>query len=258
MITGNFHLLSNAWKSVSHTSRKEVTQLLKMGKQLHDMPKWWRRMLYTERMDVLHWLRSTNQLTAEEFDSLKRPEFRNQEDEKFATREIAQRYRRDHPNIVTVWDRSDRTSQYAICPMPHHGPSNGGTRILPLHYRNLTDKWLRANGEEVKIEEMNDGHLENSIKLIVESHKNLIARIQWELGTLHAYLESWHHQDSIESMSKFVDTMDVEHVYPIFKVMTRELFRRKQTKRTQEIDRLKKELEQLVSDEITDLYLGPQ
>lgn len=105
---------------------------------------------------------------------------------------------------------------------------NGGTRILPSVYGKLHDHWLRANGVQQPIDTMNDGHLENTLKLLNESHGNLIDRCTSFMGKMyHHFQHQPDIQKALEDICLRMQKLDVDEIYPIFKALAMELHHRK-------------------------------
>lgn len=107
---------------------------------------------------------------------------------------------------------------------------NGGHRILPSIYTRIREWWMRANGVTVQVQDMNDGHLENTMKLLHESHGNLIARSTELLGKMANHF----HRDKVivaklEDLCREMQRVDVDDLYPIFKDLATEAAQRKGT-----------------------------
>lgn len=136
---------------------------------------------------------------------------------------------RDHQVADRVFIRPEtsiKTDERGMCyPRP-----NGGKRILPSIYTRIRKWWMRANGVTVEIPDMNDGHLENTIKLLHESHGNLIARSTELLGKMANH---FHHDaaivQSLEDLCKQLQKVDIDTLYPIFKDLATEAAQRKAT-----------------------------
>lgn len=101
---------------------------------------------------------------------------------------------------------------------------NGGKRILPSVYGRLRDHWLRPTGQALKPDEMNDGHLENTLNLLKESHGNVGARAQDLLGRM-----AYHYQNDLRIVTMLADTcrmmqeVEVDDMYPIFAPLAAEM-----------------------------------
>lgn len=106
---------------------------------------------------------------------------------------------------------------------------NGGNRILPPIYTKLKTWWLRATGHRQEIETMNDGHLENSLKLLHESTGNLLGKCNLLLGKMHAHMGTQPEiQRRLEELSLLIGALDVDDVYPIYGQLASELSMRQQ------------------------------
>jgi len=130
-------------------------------------------------------------------------------------------YRKAHGEVTKVWfDESSRVAQPA---MLYERP-NGGQRTLPSVYGRLRgNDWMRANRAMQSIDEMNDGHLENTLKLLLESHGNIQAKTTTLLGKM------WHHyqnqpeiQRRLEELCLLMQKVEVHEMYPIFGTLARE------------------------------------
>lgn len=102
-----------------------------------------------------------------------------------------------------------------LCPKP-----NDGKRILPSVYTKLTEKWLRANRQYQKPEQMNQGHLANTIALLNESHVNLVDRMSDVLGRMHNHLSNRPDlQGKIVDLFHELEVLQVEDLYPIIELL---------------------------------------
>lgn len=107
---------------------------------------------------------------------------------------------------------------------------NGGKRILPSIYTRIKKWWMRANGVTVEVVDMNDGHLENTMKLLQESHGNVIAKSTELLGKMANH---FHNQPAVvqqlEDLCMAMQMVEVDAMYPIFKELAAEAAQRKAT-----------------------------
>lgn len=107
---------------------------------------------------------------------------------------------------------------------------NGGKRILPSIYTRIKKWWMRANGVTVEVVDMNDGHLENTMKLLQESHGNVIAKSTELLGKMANH---FHNQPAVvqqlEDLCMAMQKVEVDAMYPIFKELATEAAQRKAT-----------------------------
>ncbi len=95
---------------------------------------------------------------------------------------------------------------------------NGGHRILPSVYCRIHGPfWLRANKIEVAITDMNDGHLKNTLALLMESHGNLLGKATELLGKIsHHFVHFPDILQALETACLLIQQADIEDVYPIF------------------------------------------
>jgi hypothetical protein len=109
--------------------------------------------------------------------------------------------------------------------IPHpYGRPNGGHRILPSQYTGLRHNWVRSEGLQVMPSRMNNGHLENTLKLLKESHLNLIGRSNEFLGKLCKHLQNQPELcEKIEQLAKSIELLDVDDVYPVWDALSAEL-----------------------------------
>jgi hypothetical protein len=111
---------------------------------------------------------------------------------------------------------------------PKRTDATAGKRILPSTYGRLTTVWLRGSGLTQSISTMNDGHLDNTVKLLLESHTNLVDRSCELLGKMHRHFQnSPQIQELLEQLCSLIQKEDVDDVYPIFKALTAEIASRK-------------------------------
>lgn len=107
---------------------------------------------------------------------------------------------------------------------------NGGKRILPSIYTHIKKWWMRANGVTVEVVDMNDGHLENTMKLLQESHGNVIAKSTELLGKMANH---FHNQPAVvqqlEDLCMAMQKVEVDAMYPIFNELAAEAAQRKAT-----------------------------
>lgn len=108
-------------------------------------------------------------------------------------------------------------------------PPNGGMRILPSAYTVLRTDWYRSNGGALKPTKMNDGHLVNTIKLLNESHGNLIDKSTALLGKMAQHFRN--QPDIVRALAELclnMQQVDVDELYPIFTVLQAEYHQRMQ------------------------------
>lgn len=122
-----------------------------------------------------------------------------------------------------------RIQEWAEANGGHAYPSpNGGNRILPSVYTTLTDIWVRSNGQQVRPQDMNMGHLENTIKLLTESYNNVQARSQLLLGKMDGH---FRHEAKVTKALRAtcldMQKVTIEQMYPIIEVLRKELASRR-------------------------------
>ena len=124
-------------------------------------------------------------------------------------------YRRQYPHMCKAIF-SD--GGYGPKPVHHlYDAPNGGKRILPSIYCKMKAIWFKSNSVGVAPADMNDGHLENTLKLLQESHGNVQARAQDLLGRM-----SYHYQNQpaivkmLAEVCLAMQKVDVDDMYPIF------------------------------------------
>lgn len=106
-------------------------------------------------------------------------------------------------------------------------PPNGGKRILPSVYGSLTDQWMRSNGPLLDPEIMNSGHLENTLRLLKESHGNVLDKSADVLGRMHNHFCNQPEiQYRIVDLFNAIQAVEVDEMYPIFEVLAEELNKR--------------------------------
>lgn len=137
----------------------------------------------------------------------------------------AEAYRKAHPQVTKVWfDEASRIAQPA---MLYERP-NGGQRTLPSVYGRLRGKWMRATGVIQDIEDMNDGHIENTLKLLQESHGNIQAKATSLLGKMHRHYQNQPEiQRRLEELCHLMEQVEVHQMYPIFGTLAQEQASRK-------------------------------
>lgn len=112
---------------------------------------------------------------------------------------------------------------------------NGGKRILPSIYTKLEKQWLRSTGRYIYPQDMDSTHIKNCLNLLKESHGNIIARMCLSLGNMHNHLQcDVVIQDQMDWMAKRLELIEVDHMYPIFNVLARELEAREQAEKVKQ------------------------
>ena len=115
------------------------------------------------------------------------------------------------------------------------------SRILPSIYTRLHEaigpgNWLRGNRVVQRISTMNDGHLENSLKLLNESHGNLVAKATELLGRMGKHFKEPDLQKSLEASCLAMQKTDVSTLYPVFDDLESELIKRRQGVQEHDLD----------------------
>ena len=139
---------------------------------------------------------------------------------KIWARRMAERKRLDNLRRLGFSPDPKDTHRYFLYPAP-----NGGKRILPSVYTKLTDEWLQANGGYVRPERMSNGHLENVLKLLKESHGNLVARATELLGKVNSHFGNSMYglDDEMANLCVRLQQIEVDRLYPIWHAISREL-----------------------------------
>lgn len=130
-------------------------------------------------------------------------------------------YRQNNPAPIKIW--LDEASHFKQPSMLYERP-NGGQRTLPSAYGRLNGHlWLRANGVMQPIKTMNDGHLENTLKLLQESHGNIISKSTSLLGKMHRHFQHQPEiQSRLEELCLLMQKVEVHEMYPIFGTLAQE------------------------------------
>lgn len=133
---------------------------------------------------------------------------------------VAEAYRKAHPDPIKVWFEESAN----FTPSMLYEKPNGGQRTLPSVYGRLRGNgWMRANRVMQPIEEMNDGHLENTLKLLMESHGNLQAKSTSILGKLWRHYQNQPEiQQRLEELCLMMQKVEVHEMYPIFATLAKE------------------------------------
>lgn len=133
-------------------------------------------------------------------------------------------FRSAYPQITHVWiDEVSKMNKML------YDPPNGGQRTLPSVYGRLRgNKWMRANGVIQDVEDMNDGHIENTLKLLQESHGNIQAKATSLLGKMHRHYQNQPEiQRRLEELCHLMEQVEVHQMYPIFGTIAQEQASRK-------------------------------
>lgn len=197
-------------------SRSDVSWL---GAQ--DLPKFWRHLQYEDRVQILRYLQkkagppqSWISAIPEERRAVMR-HLKRVLHECGIGREV---WPKDGLYNLVTFDESStlKMSTESITDFDtfRYAPPNGGKRILPSVYTRLTDKWVTARGTWMEPREMNDGHLENTIKLLEESHRNLLERSNLVLQKVHSHVASA--RASLVEANELIQASMVGDVYPVY------------------------------------------
>jgi hypothetical protein len=165
---------------------------------------------------------------------------------------LQQQFREAYPTIQDFWkahgvtgrgDTNSASLRYAketsigVTPKPDvpvddngmcYPKPNGGKRIIPSIYTRIRKWWMRANGVTVQVQDMNDGHLENTMKLLHESHGNVIAKSTELLGKMANHFQNQPELVQVlESVCICMQDVGVDDMYPIFNELAKEYAQRK-------------------------------
>lgn len=106
---------------------------------------------------------------------------------------------------------------------------NGGNRMLPSLYGQLRTYWVRGSGQKQVIATMNEGHLDNTLKLLKESHGNVVGKSAVLLGKMHRHFQNQPKiRAKLEELLKLIEKVEVDQMYPIFGTLAQELASRKE------------------------------
>lgn len=178
----------------------DAIKLLQSNVSVSGMPTWWREMTYDQRCRVIRHLYAVGSLRSGSGHA-------------------------ECPPACRTW--KDQESDVYIGTSV---PINKG-RMLGVAYTELSGMWKRGNGQYVDPTKMNSGHLENSIKLLNESHGNVVAKACMMLGAIHGMFKSVTGiREYTESLCIQLQKVDVSRIYPIFDVLVDELQKRQQIK----------------------------
>lgn len=130
--------------------------------------------------------------------------------------------------IHDMQERGLHIEQRVIGGMLYAKP-NGGNRMLPSMYGQLRTYWVRGSGQKQIIATMNEGHLDNTLKLLKESHGNVIGRSSQLLGKMHRHFQNQPNiRAKLEELLKLMEQVEVDQMYPIFGTLAQELASRKE------------------------------
>lgn len=195
-------------------------------------PLWWSKMSNRERMDVTLHLCAIGAVSH----SMTRVRVEGGIDALYATMMAY-----DSKSSYETLDESTTFKTFAARPQPYlrrdeaatirmnltpiaegmlYPKPNGGKRILPSVYTKLTDRWLRANGVYQEPAKMNQGHLQNTVALLNESHVNLVDRMCDILGRMHNHLGNRPDmQAKIVDLFHDLEVLQVDELYPIVELL---------------------------------------
>lgn len=105
---------------------------------------------------------------------------------------------------------------------------NGGRRMLPGSYSALKLSWKTSKGELIAPSAMSTGHLEMSIKLLEESHRNILKHCTNFLKPVKSFFRNQPSSvvEVSNMLSQGVGLTTVSEMYPIHTVMVKELAKR--------------------------------
>lgn len=179
------------WKQMDVAQQEMIVDDLRDGKPLHRMSKGWLIKHYSDRWAVIRYLEDREILSQAEVQAL----------------------------IIPQRDMGPDGVHRKVYMQP-----NGGQRILPPQYTGLRDTWVRSNLMSKSPDEMNDGHLENTLKLLNESHGNLVAKATLMLGTMSKhFVNCVEVRNALEVLCVLMQKTDVEEVYPVWTALSTEL-----------------------------------
>lgn len=119
------------------------------------------------------------------------------------------------PSVAQTQGEIDAKRRGMLYPKP-----NGGKRILPSIYTQLTDRWLRGSGVYQKPDTMRQGHLKSTVALLNESHINLVDRMCHLIGKMHSHLGNRPDlQTKIVDLFHDFEALQVDELYPIVELI---------------------------------------
>jgi hypothetical protein len=121
-----------------------------------------------------------------------------------------------YTDVYEDFDRSHRLLPRSNTSYVLYPPPNGGKRVLPSVYTLLTDTWVRGDGVEVAPADMNGGHIENTLKLLCESHGNAVDRSCERVGRIANHFSN--QPEIVRLLSEaclLMQKVDVRDMYPI-------------------------------------------
>lgn len=107
-------------------------------------------------------------------------------------------------------------SSYRTVTEQRYPKPNGGRRTLPAFYTSLNKYWVWSNGEIAPPDTMNQSHLQNTAKLLRESHSNIQGQCSELLGNMRAHFRNSPQVCAkIDALWGEMLTVPVEQMYPV-------------------------------------------
>lgn len=215
--------LPHFWQAMSTSQRGWILQQLQRGTHLSLMAPLWKDAHYSDRWAVLHYLNEvTGELTNQQIQALvdvqrtvPKTTFGTADMESFVRSPL--HYRR----------MVEQSIEHGI---KIHVSRVNRNRMLPSAYTRMNrtaSTWVRSSGKLQPINTMNKGHLENSLKLLKESHGNVVARATDLLGRMSMHFGN---QSEIKALLEILclkmQKVEVDDMYPIFDALAKELKKR--------------------------------
>lgn len=124
-------------------------------------------------------------------------------------------------------------------PVSHYyPPPNGGQRMLPSLYGRLRRTWVSSRGSEYRPKDMERSHLENTIALLKESNRNVVARATDLLGRMsHHFQNQPEIRMRLAALCILMQKVEVNEMYPVFDALAEELsYRQRHVVENEDLD----------------------
>ncbi len=225
-LMSNYHELTGfplpmVWTGLNSYERLAVVKYWRSRNSSKGIPEWWKGYTLWKTFK-LHWVQIRSHLEAigeiptkhVPYTTFRAP------GKSHMQAMVAEAYRKAHPDPIKIWFEESTN----FTPSMLYEKPNGGQRTLPSVYGRLRgNEWMRANRVMQPIEEMNDGHLENTLKLLMESHGNLQAKSTSILGKLWRHYQNQPEiQQRLEELCLMMQKVEVHEMYPIFATLAKE------------------------------------
>lgn len=215
LVDGNW--LPYNWRRLSSTTRNEIANEILEGRDVSYA--YWHVFTVEDRRRISAHVRASQKWNV--YHVARDPGKSNLQLE--ALRRYRDGVSTPRPTMTIVIDELDRAGPGMLYDKP-----NGGKRILPSVYTKLDKTWLKADKTWRMPTMMNDGHLQNSCKLLKESHGNLTERATGLLGRMANHFgNSPSILAKLQELCLEIQQVEVDEMYPIFQPLSQELASRK-------------------------------